>query len=164
VSDLLVILCGFMATGAFVCVAIVTVFVKVVAIGWTSIAAADFPSRGVNSEVLASFRARIGMKHYEADGPVAPLRVKARVVREGLVLAMIRSNAGTNLGWPVLFVPWDQVAVVDPDDPHHRGSGMCLHVGGRASVLICIEGELADAIRAALAARVQALPAAPPYR
>jgi hypothetical protein len=138
---------------------------RMVASGWSSIANAGFDLSAFTPDVLADewIRARVGMKHFEASDTLTYFHVKAQATAAGLVATDTRRGAR----WPgarPLYIPWEHVAVVDPDDPHHRGSDLCLHVGGRASVLLSVEGKLADAIRAALAARVQPMPAAPPYR
>ena len=139
------------------------VWLRHVSSGWASIAAAGFdtskfPGDGEGTEE-PWLRARVGIKHFEASGALRYFPLRGQANGAGLVLKPRQLGASRGLS-----IPWDQVAVVDPGDPHHRGSDLCLHVGGRASVLLSMEGPLADAIRAALATRVQALPPSPPYR
>jgi hypothetical protein len=142
---------------------LVSVWLRNVSSGWPSIAAAGFDTskfpRDGDIEDAPWLRARIGMKHFEASGSLKYFPVRGQANGAGLVLKT--RQRGRSRG---LSIPWDQIAVVDPDDPHHRGGDLCLHVGGRAEVLLAIEGPLADAIRAALAACAQAMPPAPPYR
>jgi hypothetical protein len=131
--------------------------------GWSSIAAAGFDTskfpRDGDAGDAPWLRARIGMKHFEARGALRYFPLRGQANGAGLVLKPLQLGAPRGLS-----IPWDQVAVVDPDDPHHRGGDLCLHVGGRASVLLSMDGPLADAIRAALATRVQTPPPSPPYR
>ena len=133
--------------------------------GWGTLVASGFRRRAETPIDVECWReARIKMKPLGAEEFVHRFSVQLGAGTAGLFLSIAQQRRRLTLGLPPLCIPWAQIEVMDPEDHRGRGADLCVLANRAVPVLIGVDGDVAANIRAELAARVQPMPAAPPYR